>query len=106
MLLHHSVISGKSSFSITLRFTFLPSSNPIHQSKVTFGSAITFPQNPKGTAYLLFPGCARALVFPLDSGASLDVNKYALLSDVFEIVVNKPTWVGYVVSGSGSINPI
>jgi len=49
---------------------------------------------------------SKVIVFPLDRGVSLDVYSYTLSGDRFVIAVNKPTWVGYVVSGSGSISPI
>ena len=49
---------------------------------------------------------SKVIVFPLEGGVSLDVRGYTLSSDEFEITVNKPTWVGYAVSGSGSINPV
>jgi hypothetical protein len=51
-----------------------------------------------------YPG-AKVIVFPLDPGGSLSVYNYTLTGSVFEIEVNKPIWVGYVVSGSGSISP-
>lgn len=49
---------------------------------------------------------SKVIVFPLEGGVSLDVRGYSLTSDRFEIAVDKPTWVGFAVSGSGSINPI
>ena len=54
----------------------------------------------------IFKDCgSKVIVFPLDREVSLDVYEYTLSSDRFLIAVNKPTWVGYVVSGSGSISP-
>ncbi|TET20616.1 hypothetical protein E3J74_01465 [Candidatus Bathyarchaeota archaeon] len=49
---------------------------------------------------------SKVIVFPLEEGVNLEVNGYTLSGDRFEITVDKPTWVGYAVSGSGSINPI
>jgi len=51
------------------------------------------------------PG-AKVIVFPLDPGGSLSVYNYTLTGSKFVIKVNKPIWVGYVVSGSGSISPV
>jgi hypothetical protein len=49
---------------------------------------------------------SKVIVFPLNKGVSLDVCEYTLSGDRFKIVVDKPSWVGYVVSGSGSISPV
>jgi len=58
-----------------------------------------------GTTQISKDSGSKVIVFPLDKGVSLDVCNYALSGDRFSIVVNKPTWIGYVVSGSGSISP-
>jgi len=51
------------------------------------------------------PG-SKVIVFPIDTGGSLSVHNYTLTGSKFEIEVNTPIWVGYVVSGSGSISPV
>jgi hypothetical protein len=63
-------------------------------------------QLESGTTNISKDSGSKVIVFPLDRGVSLDVCGYTLLGDRFAIAVDKPTWVGYVVSGSGSINPI
>jgi hypothetical protein len=65
------------------------------------GSLLVAP----GTTEISKDSGSKVIVFPLDRGVSLDVYKYTLLGDRFLIAANKPTWVGYVVSGSGSISP-
>ena len=59
-----------------------------------------------GTNSILKDANSKIVVFPLDNGGSLNVHNYTLTGSQFEIVVNKPMWVAYLVSGSGSINPI
>lgn len=59
----------------------------------------------QGTTEISKDAGIKIIVFPLDRGVSLDVYKYALSGERFSIAVDKPTWVGYVVSGSGSISP-
>lgn len=59
-----------------------------------------------GTTNIAKNAGSKVIIFPLDSGSSLDILGYTQASDRFAIAVDKPTWIGYVVSGSGSINPI
>ena len=49
---------------------------------------------------------SKIVLFPIDMGGSISVLDYSLSGSQFRIEANKPLWVGYVVSGSGSINPI
>jgi len=48
------------------------------------------------------PG-SKVFLFPLINGGSLSVCNYTQAGTQFVIDVNKPMWVGYAVSGSGSI---
>jgi hypothetical protein len=61
-------------------------------------------QVASGTIEISKNAGSKVIVFPLNAEVKLDVCNYTLAGDRFTIVVNKPTWVGYVVSGSGSIN--
>lgn len=49
---------------------------------------------------------SKVLVFSLTSGSGISVNGNAIKGSQFTIDIPKPTWVGYVISGSGTINPI
>jgi len=49
---------------------------------------------------------SKVIVFPLDVGGSLSVYNYSETGSQFSIVTNKPIWVGYAISGSGTINPV
>jgi len=59
-----------------------------------------------GITNILKAAGSKVIVFPLDPGGSLSVYNYTLTGSEFAIDVNKPIWVGYVVSGSGSISPV
>jgi hypothetical protein len=59
-----------------------------------------------GTTNILKDANSKILVFPLDNGGSLSVLNYKETDRRFVIVTNKPMWVAYIVSGSGSISPI
>jgi hypothetical protein len=58
------------------------------------------------TTYILKDAGSKVIVFPLDRGGSLSVLNYTQAGGEFAIEVNKPIWVGYVISGSGSISPV
>jgi hypothetical protein len=49
---------------------------------------------------------SKIVLFPIDKGGSISVLDYSLTGSQFRIEANMPLWVGYVVSGSGSISPI
>ena len=59
-----------------------------------------------GTTSIIKDPNSKIIVFPLVDGGSLSVYNYSLTGSRFEIVTNKPMWVAYLVSGSGSISPI
>lgn len=49
---------------------------------------------------------SKIVLFPIDMGGSISVLDYSLAGSQFKIEANTPLWVGYVVSGSGSISPL
>ena len=59
-----------------------------------------------GITNILKAAGSKVIVFPLDRGGSLSVYNYTLMGNKFAIEVNKPIWVGYVVSGSVNISPV
>jgi hypothetical protein len=59
-----------------------------------------------GTTNILKDANSKILVFPLDNGGSLSVLNYKESDRRFAIAINRPMWVAYIVSGSGSISPI
>lgn len=46
---------------------------------------------------------SKVVLFPLDLSGSISVYNYALASKQFKIVANKPMWIGYAISGSGTL---
>lgn len=48
---------------------------------------------------------SKVLVFPIDMRGSLTPLNYSEAGTQFQIETNKPLWMGYVVSGKGSISP-
>lgn len=59
-----------------------------------------------GKTNILKDAGSKVIVFPLDVGGSLSVYDYSETGSQFAIVVNKPIWVGYAISGSGTINSV
>ena len=49
---------------------------------------------------------SKIVLFPIDRSGSISVLDYSLSGSQFRIEANKPLWVGYVVSGSGSMSPV
>jgi hypothetical protein len=46
---------------------------------------------------------SKAILFPLTLRGSIVVNGNALTGSQFEVIVDKPTWIGYAISGSGTL---
>jgi hypothetical protein len=49
---------------------------------------------------------SKIVLFPIDRGGSINPLGYTLAGNQFRIEANMPLWVGYVISGSGTINPV
>jgi hypothetical protein len=49
---------------------------------------------------------SKIVLFPIDRGGSISVLDYNLAGTQFRIQANMPLWIGYVVSGSGSVSSV
>ena len=49
---------------------------------------------------------SKIILFPINRGGSISVLDYSLAGNQFSVESNMPLWIGYVVSGSGSISPM
>jgi len=49
---------------------------------------------------------SKIVLFPINRSGSINVLDYSLAGSQFRIESNMPLWIGYVISGSGNLNPV
>lgn len=57
-----------------------------------------------GTTDIFKDSGSKVIVFPLNLSGSINVCNYTQAGNQFQISVSKPMWIGYAISGSGTLS--
>jgi hypothetical protein len=57
-----------------------------------------------GTIQISKDSGSKVLLFPLTESGSIGVRGYSETGSNFKLIVDKPTWIGYAISGSGTFD--